>query len=358
MKDIGSIFPLYDPDLEKMNSSTAFQVKDNIILYSLCREALLEIAESFPEKERKVLLPAYTCDTVINPFKQASWDCVYFPVDKHLRINVAQVRALYEKTPVSLMVVHPYFGMDLDNTEQSLLKELHEDGCKIVVDLTQCLFSNQVLDFVDYYVGSYRKWYEVPDGGYLRSNNAIRSFVQPMEENEAFVSLQADSMYLRGLYFETGNEMVKSISRRLNKMAVEMTDNDIRVHAMAASSLALMKEVDMDRCQQQRKENYHYLFHHLDEIEELEFVCIELKEVTTAPLYYTFYVHDRQALQASLAAEHIYAPVIWPLPMDEVLIDDTIRTIYGTILAIPIDQRYDLNDMKKIVETIKRHYRD
>lgn len=358
MKDIGSIFPLYNSDLEKMASNVTFQVNENTIQYSLCREALLEIAENFPKEKRKVLLPAYTCDTVINPFKQAEWDCIYFPVDKNLRIDTDCVRALYKSTPTSLIVVHPYFGMDLDATELSLLKDLHDNGCMVVVDQTQCLFSKQQVDYVDYYVGSYRKWYEVIDGGYLKSNNNKKTFVQPTIENETFVSLQADSMYLRGLYFETGNEKVKNISRRLNKMAVDMVKQDIIPHTMASSSIVLMNEVDKDRCQKQRFENYYFLFDYLKDIEDIELVCNDLKVVTTAPLYFTFFVKDRKALQNTLAKEHIYAPVIWPLMLEEVLVNDTIKTIYDTILSIPIDQRYDQSDMKKVVETIKHHYYD
>ena len=70
------------------------------------------------------------------------------------------------------------------------------------------------------------------------------------------------------------------------------------------------------------------------------------------------YVNDRSDLQRDLAERHIYAPVIWPVVYDEVLINDTIKYIYDHILAIPIDQRYDEHDMGTIVEVIKEHYRD
>ena len=86
--------------------------------------------------------------------------------------------------------------------------------------------------------------------------------------------------------------------------------------------------------------------------------CENIGEVTTAPLYFVIYVQDRNELQTSLAAEHIYAPVIWPVPNEEVLINETVKSIYETVLAIPVDQRYNEADMKKIIEIINKHYHD
>lgn len=358
MKDIGSIFPLYDDDLETDLVSNEQVTESDIIRYSLCREALYIIAESFPKDQRRVLLPAYTCSTVVNPFVQAGWVCSYYSVNKSLRIDINEVKSLYDNNRFALILVHPYFGMDLNEEEIHLLEMLHNDGCKVIVDLTQCIFSNKVYGFADYFVGSFRKWYEVPDGAYLKTNIQDEAFKTVYPENEEFVSLQTDSMYLRGLYFDTDNEVVKNISRRLNKQAVRLIKTSIEPHAMSTLSLSLMRKVDKEKCQQQRFENYKFLFQNLKDDGHFLLACSNINDVTTAPLYFVFYVQDRAALQAILAAEHIYAPVIWPVPNDNVMINETIKSIYDTVLAIPVDQRYDLTDMAKILETINKHYHD
>ena len=334
MKDIGSIFPLYDDDLRTNLVANEQTAECDTIRYSLCREALFVIAESFPKDHRRVLLPAYTCSTVVNPFVQAGWDCSYYSVNKSLRIDVNEVKASYSNNKASIILVHPYFGMDLNDEEIHLLEILHN------------------------IVGSYRKWYEVPDGGYLKTSIQEEAFKTVFPENEEFVSLQTDSMYLRGLYFDTDNEVVKNISRRLNKQAVRLIEKPIEPHAMSAFSISLMSKVDMEKCQSQRFENYKFLFQNLKDNGHFLLACSNINEVTTAPLYFVIYVQDRTALQATLAAEHIYAPVIWPVPNKDVLINETIKSIYDTVLAIPVDQRYDLTDMAKIVETINKHYHD
>ena len=358
MKDIGSIFPLYDDDLEINIVDDKEQSGSDVILFSLCREALYVIAESFPKDTRKVLLPAYTCSTVIDPFVQAGWECSYYSVNKSLRIDVNKIKSIYYKNHYSLILVHPYFGMDLNDEEIHLLEELHDDGCKVVVDLTQCIFSKNDYGFADYIVGSYRKWYEIPDGGFLKPKILDESFKAKFPENEDFVSLQADSMYLRGLYFNTDNEFIKNISRRLNKLAVNLGRKTIEPHAMSAFSVSLMNKVDKQKCQQQRFENYRFLYQNLFHCRHFQLACTDFDKVTTSPLYFVFYVQDRHALQVSLAAEHIYAPVIWPIPNEDVLINETVQSIYDTVLAIPVDQRYDLADMAKIIETINKHYHD
>ena len=356
MKDIGSIFPLFDKDL--LTSPCTADEAVNRIHYSLCREALFDIAQHLDSSNKVVLLPAYTCDTVITPFKEQGWTCVYYPVDLQLRIETQSALDLYNQYHASLIVVHPYYGKDLTKAEIDLLDYLRGKGCKVAVDLTQCIFSTQRLSCVDYYVGSYRKWFAIPDGGYLESADQTEVFDALLEENTDFVSLQRDAMYLRGLYFQTDNEEVKSISRRLNKMAVEMTDYNIIPHKMSEISCALLAKEDKLENQKRRYSNYKYLLDQLEVVKGCRILCDNMDEVNSAPLYFMIYVNERIDLQRDLAERHIYAPVIWPVVYDEVLVNDTIKYIYDHILAIPIDQRYDEHDMEKIVEAIKEHYCD
>ena len=77
--------------------------------------------------------------------------------------------------------------------------------------------------------------------------------------------------------------------------------------------------------------------------------------MTTAPLYFTLYVEERSVLQRLLAQESIYAPVIWPVENEAVLINEEVRYIYDHILAIPCDQRYDESDMLRAVEIINNY---
>ena len=347
-KEIGSIFPLespFRPQVEPLVGNDG----QNEFLYSLCREALYDIAVSLSEGNKIVLIPAYTCQTVITPFEKAGWSCHFFSIRKDLRIDTVALEELVERVGPSLLVVHPFFGMDLDTGEIETLKRIRGRGVQIVLDLTQCIFSEQHLDFVDYYVGSYRKWFPIPDGGFLKPNNGMTVMAVPRMENEEFVTRQADAMYLRGLYFKNDDPHTKAISIRLNKLADSVAENGISVHRMSGYSIWLKTRQNEEEIRQRRYANYRFLFGSLRQGAGFRFVCTDMKAVTTAPLYFTVYSDYRAALQTLLAKYGIYAPVIWPVGEERVLVNEDVRFIYDHLLAIPCDQRYDEEDMRRVV---------
>ena len=71
MKEIGSIFPLYDKCKE---SGAHNNVLSGRKLFSFCREAIYLIAKKEMANGKKVMLPKYTCDTVIAPFDELGYD--------------------------------------------------------------------------------------------------------------------------------------------------------------------------------------------------------------------------------------------------------------------------------------------
>lgn len=350
IKEIGSIFPLSNQILQEEVSQQALLSHDKIE-YSLCREAFYDIAINLSVKRKLVFIPAYTCQTVIAPFEEAEWSCIFYSIRKDLRIDVDDLLTKVRKLTPSLLVVHPYFGMDLADFEVSAIRQLKNVGVKIIVDLTQCIFSNKNYDFVDFYVGSYRKWFAIPDGGFLI--NYSDSFIRrPLEENEDFVLRQTDAMYLRDLYFRYGEQRIKDISIRLNKAADHLVDSHISPHCISRLSCSLFRRYDLQKYQRIRLSNFSFLYEHLKGNTFYQPVCSNLMDVTTAPLYFTIYVDDRKALQQQLASNRIYAPIIWPVEDERVLVSDEVKYIYDHILAIPCDQRYDERDMKRISDII------
>ncbi|MBP5398634.1 MAG: hypothetical protein J6Y32_08465 [Bacteroidales bacterium] len=356
MKDIGSIFPLYSDQVSYPSSHLSEKMDNRIVLFSLCREAIFSIAETLSSSNKTVLLPAYTCDTVITPFKELGWSCVYYPIDRNLRIGINEVRRLTEQYNPSLLLVHPFYGMDLSSDEEELLLFVHRRSCKIIVDITQCIFTTKRIDFIDFYVGSYRKWFPIPDGGFLEAKEFYDSNIERMSENSDFVSLQTDSMLLRGIYYDTGNELIKSVSRRINAKAAELIDHSVKPHGISTLSYSILATENKEENQKTRLANFQYLYEKLPQNDEFCFICRDLKCISSAPLYFPVFVKERTRLQRELAAHKIYAPVLWPVVYEDVLINDTIRFIYDHILAIPIDQRYDSDDMNRIVSIVNRFY--
>lgn len=350
-KEIGSIYPLSDKAIS-LAETHELPLSNDKVYYSLCREAFYDIATSYHTSNKNVLIPAYTCQTVITPFEEAGWNCYYYSIQKSLRIDIPHLFEAVSKHNPSFVVVHPFYGMELNDEEAAALKELNEKGVIIVLDLTQCLFSTKRLPFVDFTVGSYRKWFPIPDGGFLENNKRLITISQPEIENTEFTDREIAAMYLRGLYFGNEEQRTKTISIKLSKAADNLAERAIYPHRMSSVAFNLLQQEDVESSQRSRYTNYTYLFNNIRESEKITKVCQDLTDVTTAPLYFTIYVQSRITLQRLLAQDSIYAPVLWPVEDVRVLIDEGIKYIYEHILAIPCDQRYDVNDMQRVVSVI------
>ena len=71
-----------------------------------------------------------------------------------------------------------------------------------------------------------------------------------------------------------------------------------------------------------------------------------------APFSLPILVDNRDEVQRRLAQVGVYAPVLWPICMDAQIICPISKMMSEHILSIPIDQRYDWNDIEVIAERI------
>lgn len=349
MKDIGSIFPIFS-EIREGGVRDQLQIMNGqkSAFFALCREAILTVLNSHSFDKKCALLPAYSCQTVIAPFLQQGWKCFFYKINVDLRINLESFLNQLDSCSPSIVVVHPYCGADLNESELDLLRMAKKHGCAVIEDLTQCILSTQISPFIDYYVGSLRKWLDVPDGAFLYGNiGDVR--IPYSGEYTSFVQPQLDAMYLRGVYYENGVASIKEISRRINYFAGDLCNGEIKAHQMSGYTNDRLCEIDIASLLSRRLENYRSLFNLLcDHSKQIKPVCRDLNEITTPPLYFPIYAENRSALQAELARNRIYAPVLWPVETREVLMDESVRYIYDHILMLPCDQRYSSAEMTRI----------
>ena len=87
----------------------------------------------------------------------------------------------------------------------------------------------------------------------------------------------------------------------------------------------------------------------------VEFQCInelELKSVYGAFMY-PLLIQNGSVVRKELQKEKIYIPTLWPNVLEECN-PDSLEYRYATnILPIPVDQRYEIEDMKYLTEVIK-----
>lgn len=353
MKDIGSIYPIDSVVAgEGGETKPGCRTEMNVRLFSLCREGLSAIARVHSGGKKRVLLPAYTCRTVVDPFRTNGWTCAYFGLGLDLRINIASLEEQYRALDPDVVVVHPYYGMDLDGNELAALRKLKTSGKIFVEDLTQGVFSTAKDDVFDYYTGSLRKWFPMPDGAFVTSDKySLGAYAAPLGENSRYLAVELSAMYLRGKYFDEGDTRVKEISREVDKAAQAFICDDADPHDMSAYSRSVVANADIDALRAARERNFKFLFENLHNPSVTK-ICYDLVHLTTTPLYFPVLVRNRAELLARLIPERVYALILWPIPNEDVLVDDATRTLYDSILAIPIDQRYDVDDMRRIIDIV------
>ena len=130
--------------------------------------------------------------------------------------------------------------------------------------------------------------------------------------------------------------------------AEELLDNQEGYYAIGELSASIQADLEVNQLKKKRRENYKVLMEGIKDVNGIKVLFDTLPD-NVVPLYFSLFVEDRDVIQVQLADNDIYAPVVWPLAEKCPPIDDIAKEIYNKILCIPIDQRYDVADMQRIV---------
>lgn len=357
-KEIGSNFWLSPADSERgsglMPNPQIFRcIGTDYVWMSTCRSAISlviqTIEERNPQINKIVCLPAYTCHTVFEPFIHAGYEVITLPVGKDLISNTQDLLSTLGQAEPGIVFFHRFFGFETLPGIDFIIKELHDRGIVIIEDCTQSMYSDISRMDADFFVGSIRKWCGVPDGGYAvckEGKFSIKSLQPDYKLEEA--KCKASEMKYEYLFFQKGN---KDVYLSLYRKAEEILDTQSMYYSISPLSIKVQTSLDVKRMKNKRFENYKTL---LEALRGLEGVTPVFKEIDKkiVPLYLPLIVENRKELQKKLVDNAIYAPVVWPKDEACPPICEEAAFLYEHLLCIPIDQRYDADDMERIGKVI------
>lgn len=310
-----------------------------------------------PNGRKIALIPAYTCDSVVLPFVENGFRVAYYDLEKNLSVNGQEFLEKIRTVQPTVVLVHNYFGFDTLSPLQATLEKLRSQGIFLIEDLTQVLFSAIPRVEADFYVASFRKWMPIPEGGLaLRREGKFSN--TPTETDELLEKAKLDGLYEKFRYIVKG-EGKKQVFLDKCHIAEEILETQGDLYAMGDFSKRFLGDLDVAELKQRRRENYRYLLEHLKNTESLAPVFPELSE-TVVPLYLPLYAQSedsRNRLQIMLREKAIYAPIVWP-NFDSIKglelkgIAKAVEWIYAHTLSLPLDQRYNLEDMAAIAEVL------
>ena len=292
---------------------------DNGILLNSARDCFLYLFQSRVAK--KIWIPYFLCDSIYKLCRKKDIKYSFYHIDKNwLPVNV-------ELQPDEYIYIVNYYGQ-LDEDAIPALKKKYGN---IIVDNTQAYF-NAPLEGIDT-LYSCRKYFGVPDGGVLFTD---AHFDCDMEQEISYDRMN----FLLGRYEKTASEFYPEY----------VANNDYfdtqPMKRMSKLTKNLLHGIDYEFVKQRRTENFKYLHGRLGKINQLKL------KIPSGAFAYPLMLENAGEIRKQLIKQKIYIPVLWPNVLDECAADSWEYKLASDVLPLPVDQRYDLDDMEYIAETM------
>ena len=268
----------------------------------------------------KVYLPYFTCDSVLEPILKLGLPYEFYHIDRKYHITDEITLADGEA-----LIYTNYWGL-----QDSYCKTLAAKyGKQLILDYTQAFYSKPIAGIDTAY--SCRKFFGVPDGGYLYTD-AKADF--EIKQDESYNRM--DSLVKRiDISPEAGYGDFRRVSEEFEAASIRY---------MSKFTKRMMQGVDYEAVAQRRIDNYNYLRKHLGGRP------LHYGEV---PMIFPYESEQGQNLRKQLIAQKVFVAKYWP-NVDEWAGEVASETwMANHILPLPIDQRYTELDMARIVELIK-----
>ncbi len=311
MKEIGGFFELecahnapYHANAEYLNSA---------------RNALRYIVRAY--KIRQMFVPFYTCSVVWEALLKEKVSLRFYALDEGWL--PAQT---FEKD--AFILYNNYFGVCGKNVE--LLAKRYPN---LIVDNAQAFYAPP-RGLAAFY--SPRKFFGLPDGGLAISPRRI-----DLEHSARDCSF-ARCAHLLKRYDKGASAAYALFSRNDEKL------RHLPLRPMSYLTQALMSNINYDFVRQRRLENFAFLHNALKKQNKIDLHL----DKTDVPMVYPFVCEDT-TLRARLIKQKIYVARYWPEIENQANIDPMSLYLQQHLVPLPIDQRYDISDMKRILEVIK-----
>lgn len=311
MKEIGGYFGL--------EQFVGCEYHEGLLAVNNGRNALAHLLKV--RNIRKLYIPYFLCDSVEGVCQREGCPVAYYHIDQEFLPRFEGVLGSGEW----LYVVNFYGQIDNDQ-----VRELKQHYGNIIFDNVQAFFQRPVPNVDTVY--SCRKFFGVPDGGYL----ATDAPALPLETD-----ISKDRMkHILGRYEGCASDYHSDFKANDHSFV------DLPVRAMSRLTHNILCSIDYEIVRQKRNENYAVLEQLLGPQN-----CLKLT-MPDGPYAYPFYCENGMEVKRRLAAQKIYVATLWPNVLS---MEDSLEKRYAeNILPLPCDQRYSRDDMKHMVQTLMK----
>lgn len=293
------------------------------------------------ENSDYVLMPSYLCPTILYKFKKKNINILFYEINKDLSINIESIKPLVEHYHVKALFFINYFGFYHTNDTLLYLKSLKEAGIILIEDSVQMLWFKRLNKFLGNYVfNSYRKFFPV-DGSMVLCNKHLK-FIE-LNDNYKNLIHEARNAKTKYIYMNIGKE--EDFLRKFNE-AEEWYYKRTTINMVDKESREFLANVNYPLVREQRINNYNYLFNKLKEFKEVTSLFDKSLIEDNTPLVLPITINRRDIIRKKLRKYNIFCPVHWDITHETwpEYFPNSLE-LSKSILSIPIDWRYNKNDI-------------
>lgn len=301
-------------------------------------------------KEAVILCPAYCCWSMTAPFEFTGWSVVYYRLNEDLTIDENYLNSLLHGCrPDAILTMNFYGSAD---TRAAIAKvKAFDDKITVIEDFSHCTFSLDKIfnEQVDYYVTSIRKSIGVCDGALVMSKKPTNKNYIGIEAPD-FGTLRKGAQKMKGRYAFSKSLDDKDVFLSELRQGEEMIDKLDGVHPISEISERMIASINGEEIVFARRENMKHLWKLLNE--KIEMIPGLERSFDGAPFSLPILVDNRDVVQKQLALRGVYAPVLWPIDEKAINICEVSAYVSDHMLSIPIDQRYNYDDIEDIASIV------
>ncbi len=280
-------------------------------------ELLLEI-----NKYKKIYLPAYVCESVLEPVRKTETDYEFYNINEKLE-------PIFDKSllPNEAFYYVNYFGIKNDFIATGI-----KYGEQVIIDNAHAFFDSPQNGFETFY--SARKFFGVPEGSYLYTSRKIEREITRGKsyDKAAHLLIRIDEGAEAGYKHFLENERKHSFAE---------------IKRMSFLSEAILRNIDYPTARRRRSENFKFLHENLCKINEM---TINLEE-NASPLCYPLLIKS-YGVREKLIENKIFVPIYWKDALIRDELSNYEKYLTENLLPLPVDQRYGKEEMDYILKAI------
>lgn len=301
--------------------------------------------------KKKVALPEYCCESMIEPFLRQGMEVCFYPVwrdESGLKFELETGNAY------DAVLLVDFFGYMSEEMKEAVLQS-QKQGKSVILDVTHAVFLENKTCDADYVFGSYRKWTAVEAGFVLGKYAANLNSWECNVTGKTYLALRNQARAIK-TEFVTGdyvNEDQRRAQLSLFAKAEEYLDQEY-LSDTDEENKRLIASLDSEYISKRRKENAKFIYGCLPQLKFCQPMFPRLSEDNvplTVPILLTN--GQRDSLRAYLRECGIFCPIHWPLTEMHIVGDGALK-IYESELSLVCDQRYSITDMTFMMEKVRQ----